>query len=83
MEKIEELEKQVAELKLELTKPKPKKPERLAIGDTIDILNPIRGQERSRIVCKVLNNVTGRAIIATGIGKISRVFKSLKQKDSD
>ena len=82
MEKIEELEKQLTELKLELTKPKSRKPERLAIGDIVDILNPSRGQERSGIVCKV-NIVTGRATVDTGKGKISRVFKNLKQKDSD
>ena len=47
LEKIEALERQLADLKLELTKPKIKKSNRLVVGEEVDVLNPNRGQENS------------------------------------
>ena len=58
LEKIEELEKQLADLKLELSKPKTKKSDRLVVGEEVDILNPTRGQENSGTISRV-NYVTG------------------------
>ena len=79
LEKIEELEKQLADLKLELSKPKTKKSDRLVVGEEVDILNPNRGQENSGTVSRV-NYVTGRATVDTRNGKVSRAFKNLKRK---
>ena len=79
LKKIEEIEKQLADLKLEVSKPKTKKSNRLVVGAEVDILNPKRGQENSGTISKV-NYVTGRATVDTIKGKISRVFKNLKRK---
>jgi len=80
LEKIEELEKQLADLKLELSKPKTKKYDRLAVGEEVDILNPNwAGQENSGMVSRV-NYVTRRATVDTRNGKVSRALKNLKRK---
>ena len=79
--KIEELEKQLAELKLELKKTaEPRKPDKLTVGDRVNILNPSRGQVRTGIVCKV-NHITGRATVETTKGKVSRALKNLETRD--
>jgi hypothetical protein len=79
LEKIEELEKQLADIKLELTKPKTKKSDRLVVREMVDILNPNKGQENSGTVSKV-NILSGRATVDTKNGKVSRAFKNLKRK---
>ena len=79
LKKIEELEKQLADLKLELTKPKTKKSNRLVVGVEVDVLNPNRGQENSGTITKI-NYGTERATVDTAKGKISRAFKNLKRK---
>ena len=78
LEKIEALERQLADLKLELTKPKTKKSNRLVVGEEVDMLNPNKGQENSGMISKI-NYVTGRATVDTKKGKISRAFKNLKR----
>ena len=78
LKKIEELEKQLADLKLELTQPKTKKSDRLSVGEKVVILNPGRGQEGHGTVSKI-NYKTGRATVSTETGKkISRAFKNLE-----
>ena len=79
LKKIEELEKQLASLKLELTQPKPKKSDRLIVGEKVNILNPGRGQESHGKISKV-NYKTCRATVSTTKGKISRVFKNLERR---
>ena len=78
LEKIEALERQLADLKLELTKPKIKKSNRLVVGELVDVLNPSRGQENRGTISKI-NYVTGRATVDTKKGKVSRAFKNLKR----
>ena len=78
LEKIEELEKQLADLKLKLTKPKTKKSNRLTVREEVDVLNPNRGQENSGTISKI-NYITGRATVDTKKGKILRAFKNLKR----
>ena len=81
--KIEELEKQLAELKLELKKTEPRKPDKLTVGDRVNILNPSRGQVRTGIiVCKV-NHITGRATVETTKGKVSRALKNLQTRERE
>ena len=80
--KIEELEKQLAELKLELKKTEPRKPDKLTVGDRVNILNPSRGQVRTGIVCKV-NHITGRATVETAKGKVSRALKNLEIRERE
>ena len=79
LKKIEELEKQLADLKLELTRAKPKKSDRLSVGEEVNVLNPGRGQESQGTISKV-NSKTGRATVSTAKGKISRAFKNLERK---
>ena len=79
LKKIEELEKQLASLKLELTQPEPKKSDRLIVGEKVNILNPGRGQESHGKISKV-NYKTGRATVGTTKGKISRIFKNLERR---
>ena len=78
LEKIEALERQLADLKLELTKPKTKKSNRLVVGEEVDVLNPNRGQENRGTISKI-NYVTGCATVDTKKGKVSRAFKNLKR----
>ena len=79
LKKIEELEKQLADLKLELTHSKIKKTDRLDIGDQVNVLNPGKDQESHGKVTKV-NYKTGRATVSTAKGKISRAFKNLERR---
>ena len=79
IKKIEELEKQLADLKIELTQDKAKKSDRLTVGDEVNVLNPGRGQESHGKISKV-NYKTGRATVSTAKGKISRAFKNLERK---
>ncbi len=79
LKKIEELEKQLADLKIELTQDKAKKSDRLKVGDEVNVLNPGRGQESHGKISKV-NYKTGRATVSTARGKISRAFKNLERK---
>ena len=78
LKKIEALERQLADLKLEVTKPKTKKSNRLIVGENVNVLNPNRGQENSGTISKI-NYVTKRATVDTKKGKISRAFKNLKR----
>ena len=80
LEKIEELERQLANLKLKLTKPKTKKSNILIVREEVDVLNPNRGQENSGTISKI-NYVTGCATVDTTKGKISRAFKNLKRRN--
>ena len=79
LKKIEELEKQLADLKIELTKSEVQKTSRLDIGDEVSILNPGKGQEKHGKISKV-NYRTGRATVTTVKGKVSRVFKNLERR---
>lgn len=77
---LKKIEKQLADLKIELTQSKVKKTDRLDIGDEVNVLNPGRGQESHGKVTKV-NYETGRATVSTTKGKISRgLKKSLERK---
>jgi hypothetical protein len=78
LEKIEALERQLADLILELIKPKNKKSNRLVVGELVDVLNPSRGQENRGTISKI-NYVTGRATVDTKKGKVSRALKNLKR----
>ena len=79
LKKIEELEKQLADLKIELTQSKVKETDRLEVGDEVNVLNPGRDQESHGKISKV-NYKTGRATVSTTKGKVSRVFKNLKRR---
>ena len=79
LKKIKELEKQLADLKIELTKSEVQKTSRLDIGDEVCILNPGKGQERHRKISKV-NYRTGRATVTTVKEKVSRAFKNLERR---
>jgi len=82
IKKIEELESQLNDLKIELKYPtrNVKKSDRLKVGVEVDILNPGANQGTSGIVTKV-NYQTGRATVKTQKGKVSRIFKNLKKKE--
>ena len=60
LKKIEELEKQLASLKLELTQPEPKKSDRLIVGEKVNILNPGRGQESHGKISRIFKNLERR-----------------------
>jgi hypothetical protein len=79
LKKIKELEKQLADLKIELTQTKTKKSNRLRVGEEVNVLNPGRDQESYGKIFKV-NYKTGRATVSTTRGKISRAFKNLERK---
>ena len=79
LEKIEELETLLADLKLELSASKTKKSNRLNVGEEVEVLNPNRGQEKRGTISKV-NYLTGRATVDTTKGKVSRAFKNLIRK---
>ena len=79
LKKIEELEKQLAELKIELTKSVEKEVDKLTVGDPVNILNPGRGQENYGTITKV-NYKTGRATVSTTKEKVSRAFKNLRRR---
>ena len=79
LKKIEELEAQLQELKLELRTSAKMKSDRLEIGQRVLILNPRVGQDNSGVICKV-NYATNRATVKTKKGKVSRVFSNLKKE---
>ena len=79
LEKIEELEAQLKDLKLELRTNVDKKSDRLKVGQRVLILNPRMGQDDSRVICRV-NYATNRATVKTKKGKVSRIFSNLKRK---
>ena len=81
IKKIEEIEKQLKELKLELTESgkKKKKTGRLEVGDTVEIVNPNKSQEKEGIVTKT-NYLTSRATVKTEKGNVIRKFTNLKKK---
>ena len=81
IKKIEDLEKQLSELKIELKYPtrNVKKSEKLKVGTEVDILNPKINQGSSGIVTKV-NYGTERATVDTKTGKFSRIFRNLRKK---
>ena len=84
IKKIEDLEKELENLKIELKYPtrNVKKSKRLIVGDTVDILNPGRNQDRSGVITKV-NYSTGRATVETNTGKVSRIFRNLRKRKQE
>jgi hypothetical protein len=81
IKKIEELERELGELKIELKYPtrNVKKSDRLKIGNKVEILNPGRHQDKKGIVIKA-NYSTDRATIKTENGKVSRIFRNLRKE---
>ena len=85
IDKIEELERQLNDLKIELkhqarNNPNPKKSDRLEVGVEVYILNPGTNQGTSGIIIKI-NHQTGRATVKTQKGKVSRILRNLKAKE--
>ena len=79
IKKIEELEKQLNDLKIDL-KRNVKKSDRLKVGVEVNILNPGANQGMSGVITKI-NYQTGRATVQTKKGKVSRIFKNLKKTE--
>jgi len=81
IKKIEEIERQLQELKLELTESgeKEKKIGRLEVGDKVDIVNP-KSQGKEGLVIKT-NYITSRATVKTVKGNVIRKFTNLKKKE--
>ena len=81
IKQIEDLEKQLSDLKIKLRYPtrNVKKSERRKVGTEVGILNPKLNQGTSGVVTKV-NYGTGRATVDTKTGKVSRIFRNLKKK---
>ena len=82
IKKIEEIERQLQELKLELTESggKEKKIGRLEVGDKVDIVNPNKSQGKEGLVIKT-NYITSRATVKTVKGNVIRKFTNLKKKE--
>ena len=80
--KIEELERQLNDLKIELKHQtrNVKKSDRLKISVEVYILNPGVNQGTSGTITKI-NYQTGRATVKTQKGKVSRIFRNLKIKE--
>ena len=83
IDKIEELERQLNDLKIELKHQtrNAKKSDRLEVGIEVYILNPGTNQGTSGIITKI-NHQTGRATVKTQKGKVSRILRNLKAKKS-
>ena len=81
IKRIEEIEKQLKELKLELTEPseKEQKTGRIEVGDIVEIVNPNKSQEKEGTVVKT-NYLTNRATVQTNKGNVVRKFTNLKRK---
>ena len=79
IKKIEELEEQLNDLKIDL-KRNVKKSDRLKVGVEVDIRNPGANQGTSGIITKI-NYQTGRVTVQTQKGKVSRIFKNLKKTE--
>jgi hypothetical protein len=73
IKKIEDLEKQLNDLKLELRKetdpPKATKDTAIKVGDEVRILNPLSGQDREGVVTKI-NSLTKYSLIQTTKGTV-------------
>ena len=81
IKKIEDIQRQLQELKLELTEPDEQENTtgRIEIGDEVDIVNPNKSQEKTGFVIKT-NYITGRATVKTTKGNVVRKFTNLKKK---
>lgn len=84
IQKIEELEKQLKDLKLELRKEtdpsKATKDTAIKVGDEVSILNPRSGQDREGVVTKV-NSLTKYVSVRTTKGIVVRTRKNVTRKD--
>lgn len=86
IKKIEDLEKQLKNLKLELQQEEPEP--KFKIGDVVNILNPKRGQPSAGSIHK-LHTRTSRATVITQLYnprrqvKTIRLLKNLKKNNDD
>ena len=75
IKKIEDLEKQLRNLKLELQQEEPEL--ELKVGDVVNILNPKRGQPSKGSIHK-LHTRTGRATVVTQLLNPRRQVKTIR-----
>ena len=84
IQKIEDLEKQLRDLKLKLKKEtepsKSTKDRTIKIGDEVRILNPRAGQDRKGVVTKI-NSLTKYVSVQTTKGTVVRTRKNVAQED--
>jgi hypothetical protein len=84
VKKIEDLEEQLRDLKLELQResepPKSTKERTIEIGDEVRILNPRAGQDKKGVVIKI-NSLTKYVSIRTTKGTVVRTKKNVAHKD--
>ena len=82
IQKIEDLKKQLQDLKLELKKetepPKSTKDRTIKIGDKVRILNPCAVQDRQGVVTKI-NSLT--KYVQTTKGTVVRTRKNIARED--
>ena len=79
IKRIEDIEQQLRELKLELSTEEPgkKTSKKLVVGEEVKILNPKKGQGTEGRIIRI-NYATRRATVETTKGNISRIFSNLK-----
>ena len=86
IKRIEDIEQQLRELKLELSTEEPKKKvsKRFEVGEEVRILNPNKGQGTKGQIIRI-NFATRRATVKTDKGNVSRIFSNLRRirKTSD
>ena len=76
--KIEELELQLRELRLELTRERPQSPTPLSIGDKVVIKNPSKGQSDRGTLVKIHPTKRGTVLTADTNNKEIKVIRLLK-----
>lgn len=80
IKRIEDIEKQLKELKIEAAADEPKKKasKKLLVGQEVRVLNPKRGQGTQGPIVRI-NYGTRRATVQTEKGNVSRIFSNLKR----
>ena len=75
IKRIEDIEKQLKELKLEVAADEPKKKasKRLVVGQEVRVLNPNKGQGTEGQIVRI-NYATQRATVQTEKGNVARIF---------
>ena len=84
--KIEELEQQLRELRLELQEGRPKTPNRLQVGDKVIIKNPSRGKPATGTLVKIHPTKRGTVLTVDAKNretKIVRLLKNLEKAQDD
>ena len=82
IKRIEDIEKQLKELKLEVAADEPKKKasNKLAVGQEVRVLNPKKGQGTKGPIVRI-NYGTRRATVQTEKGNVSRTLSNLKRTE--